>query len=412
MSQWYVRDRGRKLGPYSQQQVLDLRARGQVQGYHEVSRDGFTWTALDLTPDFAPPSPPPPPASRGRPSAAPVPVSSGGNGKFYAVVGLVLLLLVGGSTALGVLLMRSGHTRDHSTSWNIPTGSGSKEVIHFHPKTPASERTNQLTKSVGLVVSGAKVKRFDGSRIDIAMGNGSGFVISPDGYLLTNDHVVRKMIQYEDSLLRTEEEKKLKATIQPCFWVFFGRENKYEAKVIYTSSVYDLAIIKVDLKNNPFFSLCHTSDQDLPILNSVYALGYPKTDQEATEELNINNAAQQLKGTQVESQYQDASFRFTQVSGCIKKTQFKIRPSAQYHESMSVNHTASIEWGNSGGPLIAEDGTVIGINTNVLPVALKGANNQNVNIVLPGQNYSLTLHQMRREIDKHVPGVVWRSHPE
>jgi S1-C subfamily serine protease len=67
-------------------------------------------------------------------------------------------------------------------------------------------------------------------------------------------------------------------------------------------------------------------------------------------------------------------------------------------ESYVIRHNAQIYHGNSGGPLVARDGTVIGINT-------WGKNE-------PGIGFALTFPQIRKEIDRRISGIVWRSHPE
>src|SRR5690349_15256769 len=61
MGAWYVRTRGRVVGPLTDAELDDLRERGQVKGFDEVSRDRRTWQALDLAL--------PPPGSRRRADA-------------------------------------------------------------------------------------------------------------------------------------------------------------------------------------------------------------------------------------------------------------------------------------------------------------------------------------------------------
>ena len=56
MSTWYIRDRGRVIGPFGTDQLLDMREAGQVQGYVEVSPDQRRWKALDLVPEMALPA--------------------------------------------------------------------------------------------------------------------------------------------------------------------------------------------------------------------------------------------------------------------------------------------------------------------------------------------------------------------
>ena len=76
-------------------------------------------------------------------------------------------------------------------------------------------------------------------------------------------------------------------------------------------------------------------------------------------------------------------------------------------EANYLVHTARIATGNSGGPLIARDGTVLGINTLGISVQMGKER-----VIQEGQNYALTLPQLRKEIDQHVPGIVWRDAPE
>jgi len=64
---------------------------------------------------------------------------------------------------------------------------------------------------------------------------------------------------------------------------------------------------------------------------------------------------------------------------------------------MWVQHNAQINHGNSGGPLLSEDGVVVGVNT--LSVTEDGAQ---------GIFYALATPQLRREIDAAAPGVAWR----
>jgi serine protease Do len=60
-----------------------------------------------------------------------------------------------------------------------------------------------------------------------------------------------------------------------------------------------------------------------------------------------------------------------------------------------VQHDASINPGNSGGPLLNEQGLAVGINT----IGIKEA---------AGTFYSLSLPQLRKEIEGHVRGAAWR----
>ncbi len=142
-------------------------------------------------------------------------------------------------------------------------------------------------------------------------GRGSGFIISGDGLVVTNNHVVTGA-----------------ATLE----VFIGGDTakSYNATVLGVSECNDLALIQL------------ITDDPLPYLSwypteptvglEVYAAGFPLGDPEFTLTRGIVSKAQGLGETSW------ASIDYT------------------------LEHDASIQPGNSGGPLVASDGTVVGIN--------------------------------------------------
>ena len=50
MAKWFLRDRGQVLGPYTTEQILEMRDRGTVASYHEVSADKRLWKLIDEVP--------------------------------------------------------------------------------------------------------------------------------------------------------------------------------------------------------------------------------------------------------------------------------------------------------------------------------------------------------------------------
>src|SRR5262249_61909900 len=91
----------------------------------------------------------------------------------------------------------------------------------------------------------------------------------------------------------------------------------------------------------------------------------------------------------VEELYAASDFEFTQTKGEVS------RPLTGAGGTRWAQHTAPVNKGNSGGPLIAENGTVVGINTLK---SLEAADVQR----------GLSTGQLRVEIDQHAPGVVWK----
>jgi len=147
-------------------------------------------------------------------------------------------------------------------------------------------------------------------------GFGSGFIISKDGYILTNYHVV------------SNQQRKVADDIK----VKLYNENIYKAKVIGTDSVFDVALLKIDADEElPFIKL---GDSDkIKVGEWVMAIGNPSL-LEHTVTVGVLSA----KGRQ--------------ISGSIYRT--------------FLQTDAAINHGNSGGPLINMKGEAIGINAMII----------------------------------------------
>jgi len=140
---------------------------------------------------------------------------------------------------------------------------------------------------------------------------GSGFLISPDGYILTNNHVV---------------ENAEKVTVK------IGENSEFKAKVIGTDPDSDVAVIKIETTNQPYLEF---ADSDaLEVGEWVIAIGNP------------------------------FGLSHTVTAGIV---------SAKGRSGMGLNRyedfiqtDAAINFGNSGGPLLNLDGKVVGINAAIV----------------------------------------------
>jgi S1-C subfamily serine protease len=140
---------------------------------------------------------------------------------------------------------------------------------------------------------------------------GSGFFITSDGYILTNNHVL------EDG-----DPKHLEVTLKD------GR--KFLAKIVGTDPISDLAVLKINATHLPVEEL---GDSDKARVGQfAFALGAP---------YDLRN-----------------TFTYGIVSA---KGRTDITGSRDYEEYLQTD--ASINPGNSGGPLVDIDGRVIGVNT-------------------------------------------------
>ncbi len=144
---------------------------------------------------------------------------------------------------------------------------------------------------------------------------GSGVIVDPSGYILTNNHVVEKADRIQVTLA--------------------GTTTKYDAKLIGVDTDTDLAVIKIDAHHSLTAAKIGNSDA-VQVGDWAVAIGSP-FGLEATVTAGIISAKERDLGASPEHQFQ----RFLQTD-------------------------AAINPGNSGGPLLAINGDVIGINTAIV----------------------------------------------
>jgi S1-C subfamily serine protease len=255
----------------------------------------------------------------------------------------------------------------------------------------ASHMSSEIPQATGLVVSGATVTNLkSGELFEVPGSRGTCFALSPKGYLLTNKHVVEEYAKLTRADATLEEAvAKMSCRIKPNLWVYFAKE-KYDAKVIYTSGKYDIAVLKVE-HEGPYFRLA--SNPSIIQGTRVYALGFPAV---SSQPLSVEAAIQRMTrklSENVESVLDESVFRYTISDGIVSLLRSEL--GIEY-----IQHSAAISGGNSGGPLIYEDGGVLGLNTLVAFDDEK-----------PGvgvKYYALGLSQALDELKRKVPEVFSR----
>jgi serine protease Do len=147
---------------------------------------------------------------------------------------------------------------------------------------------------------------------------GTGFFITADGYILTNNHLV-------------EKDKTTRVVIT----TLAGKE--YDAKIVGTDPGTDLALLKIEVKNQPFAELGDSAQ--VKVGEWVLAIGNP-----LGMEHTVTAGIVSYKGRSIDTQsYQD----FIQTDAAINR-------------------------GNSGGPLINMRGEVVGITSNIVTEGYAG----------------------------------------
>ena len=148
----------------------------------------------------------------------------------------------------------------------------------------------------------------DGSRKKV--GTGSGVIISPDGYITTNYHVIENSTEV---IVTTNDNR------------------EYEAEIIGFDEVTDIAVLKIDTDSNLDYIFFGDSDSSL-IGEWVLAVGNP---------YNLNS---------------------TVTAGIISSKSRDLNEFDQKNQSF-IQTDAAVNFGNSGGALVNIQGELIGINT-------------------------------------------------
>jgi S1-C subfamily serine protease len=193
----------------------------------------------------------------------------------------------------------------HTTSERLEglTDEESTNVRIYHQASPAV--ANVLTKAT----------EYDFFMTPVPVeGAGSGFLIDPRGYILTNFHVVAGAQSIE---------------------VVLGDRSKYPAKFIGADERNDVALIKIDPKGKQLAYLQLGDSSKLQVGQRVLAIGNP------------------------------FGFQSTLTTGVVSALGRTVQTSETTLIDEAIQTDASINRGNSGGPLINTHGEVIGINSAI-----------------------------------------------
>ncbi|NWG28641.1 MAG: trypsin-like peptidase domain-containing protein [Ignavibacteriaceae bacterium] len=190
-------------------------------------------------------------------------------------------------------------------------------------------------------------QRFFGNRGTYSQevkGLGSGYIISPDGYIVTNDHVAGNATKITITLTD-------------------GRQ--FDAKLIGTDSASDICLLKIEGDDLPFVKLGNSDD--VIIGEWVIALGNPF----GLFELNDKP---------------------TVTVGVISATGMNLDAINNRYYLNMIQTDASINGGNSGGPLVNGEGEVIGMNTLIFTA---GNNTGNI-----GLGFAIPINKVKRIVEE------------
>ena len=251
------------------------------------------------------------PVYQSQPQGGQTPHKNGKNrlGLKIASLALVCALLgglVGGGTAYLVSNSSSSNTTEVNVSNRKPTEIQLKTVDGKNPMTDAELYAANVNSVVSINITATSDPNFFGQTTQTA-GAGSGFILTPDGYIVTNYHVVG-------------DADTVKVTLY--------NGDSYDAQYIGGDEDYDIAVIKIEATDLPNVTLGNSDS--LNVGDHVLAIGNPLG--ELTFSMSEGIASSVNRAIDVDG----TPFNMIQVD-------------------------ASINPGNSGGPLMNLYGEVVGI---------------------------------------------------
>ena len=196
---------------------------------------------------------------------------------------------------------------DYHHMWKVYNPSTNKyeifqyETYDFYQLPEIYKENNNENKNKNIVLSSDEM---------IPVGMGSGFFISDNGFLITNQHVV-------------ENCDKVK--------VFKNQTQSFEATLVEVDLKNDLALIKVPVKPQNFLKI---EDNEIQMLNDVIAAGFPL-------------------GREISSSIKLSTGTVTSLSGAGNNF-------SQFQTNAIINP------GNSGGPIVNKKGNVVGVAVAII----------------------------------------------
>jgi serine protease Do len=165
------------------------------------------------------------------------------------------------------------------------------------------------------------------------MASGSGVIISPDGYIVTNNHVVDKAEKIE---ITTDDHR------------------NFRAKVIGTDPNTDLALIKIDATNLPIVKLGNSDA--VKVGEWVLAVGNPF---KLTSTVTAGIVSAKGRGIGIIGSEDNSD------ENPFGRTQLQDKPKLNQAIESFIQTDAAINPGNSGGALVNTNGELIGINSAI-----------------------------------------------
>ena len=245
---------------------------------------------------------------------------------FSGVLGTILVIaIVFGIPSIKNSILNTSSTKTEETS-ALPTSASNTGTVKTvslsdYSDTAIYSANKVLPSIVGITVEYTVTSNFMQGMSQLAQAQGSGIIISKDGYILTNNHIINST----DSSTYYEVSKATKVYVY-----LYNDTTPYEAKIIGTDEQTDLAVIKIEKDDLTPAELGDSNS--VKIGEFAMAIGNP---------LGMQSSV---------------------TSGIISAVNRTVTGENGTTYTL-IQTDAAINSGNSGGALVNSEGKVIGINT-------------------------------------------------
>ena len=264
---------------------------------------------------------------------------------FSGIVGCSLVI----GTCFGVpsikekLVGRNSSNSTVQTSTSTAEGTSTNLISLSNYSNTAVFAANKILPSiVGIEVTYTATSNsifgFGSPSTSTATATGSGIIISEDGYIVTNNHVVDTSSSSSYSYYDLSDATSVKVKL-------YGSDDTYDAKIVGKDSQTDLAVLKIDKTD---LTAAEFADSDQAVVGEfAMAVGSP---------LGLDT---------------------TVTTGIISAVNREVESDGTKY--VCIQTDAAINSGNSGGALVNSDGKVIGINT----LKLSGSGVEGIGFAIP-----------------------------
>jgi len=275
-----------------------------------------------------------------------VPRKRGGSGKIVAIV--LACAVAGGAAGVGGAAFYNEYLADRNKPSTVVQEMDRPQVetvVNINsgtPMTPEQLYAANLPSCVGITVSTTTTNFF--GQTSTSAASGSGFVLTADGYIVTNYHVIEEAVRDQS------------VTIE----VSFPNEEKYTAKVVGGEQDNDVAVLKIEATGLTPVTL--GDSEKLVVGEEVFAIGNPLGELTYSLTDGLVSALDRLITTT------------------------STNPTTGYVETTTLNvlqTNCAINPGNSGGPLFDSYGNVVGIVSAKYTQSQSGVSAEGLGFALP-----------------------------